>query len=70
VTNKHGQVLDTSGQVIHGLYAAGNVMASVAGAGYFGGGATIGLAMTWGYICGRHAAAVLCGAQMRHAERA
>jgi succinate dehydrogenase/fumarate reductase flavoprotein subunit len=56
VTNKHGQVLNNNGDVIDGLYAAGNVMASVAGAGYFGGGATIGLAMTWGYICGRHAA--------------
>jgi succinate dehydrogenase/fumarate reductase flavoprotein subunit len=56
VTNKHGQVLDTNGNVIDGLYAAGNVMASVAGAGYFGGGATIGLALTWGYICGKHAA--------------
>jgi succinate dehydrogenase/fumarate reductase flavoprotein subunit len=56
VTNKHGQVLDREGNVINGLYAAGNLMASVAGAGYFGGGATIGLALTWGYICGRHAA--------------
>jgi len=56
VTNKHGQVLDSSGGVVEGLYAAGNVMASVAGAGYYGGGATIGLALTWGYICGRHAA--------------
>ena len=56
VTNSHGQVLDNNGAVIDGLYAAGNVMASVAGAGYYGGGATIGLAMTWGYLCGRHAA--------------
>ncbi len=56
VTNKHGQVLSSSGGVIPGLYAAGNVMASVAGAGYYGGGATIGLAMTWGYLCGIHAA--------------
>jgi len=56
VTDARGQVLDTSGDVIRGLYAAGNVMASPAGAGYYGGGATIGLAMTWGYICGIEAA--------------
>jgi succinate dehydrogenase/fumarate reductase flavoprotein subunit len=56
VTNARGQVLDTNGDVIRGLYAAGNVMASPAGAGYYGGGATIGLAMTWGYICGIEAA--------------
>jgi len=56
VTNTSGQVLDASGDVIPGLYAAGNVMASPAGAGYYGGGATIGLGMTWGYICGINAA--------------
>lgn len=56
VTNAHGQVRNVRGDPIPGLYAAGNVMASVAGAGYYGGGATIGLAMTWGYLCGIHAA--------------
>lgn len=56
-TNTSGQVLDVRGNVIEGLYAAGNAMAGVSGPGYFGGGGTIGLAMTWGYICGIDAAA-------------
>ncbi len=55
-TNERGQVLNVRGQPIPGLYAAGNTMASVAGPGYFGGGGTIGLALTWGYLCGLHAA--------------
>jgi len=50
--NTRGQVLNLFCDVIPGLYAAGNVMASVAGPGYGGHGATLGLAMTWGYICG------------------
>jgi succinate dehydrogenase/fumarate reductase flavoprotein subunit len=55
-TNSNGQVLHVRGDVIPGLYAAGNAMAGVSGPGYYGGGGTIGLAMTWGYICGIHAA--------------
>ncbi|MCP4623430.1 MAG: FAD-binding protein, partial [bacterium] len=55
-TNSNGQVLNVSGNVIEGLYAAGNTMASVCGPAYWGGGATIGPAMTFGYITGRHAA--------------
>ncbi len=55
-TNTKGQVLDVRGQVIQGLYAAGNAMAGISGPGYYGGGGTIGLGMTWGYICGIHAA--------------
>jgi succinate dehydrogenase/fumarate reductase flavoprotein subunit len=55
-TNTKGQVLNVRGNVISGLYAAGNAMAGVSGPGYYGGGGTIGLAMTWGYICGIHAA--------------
>jgi hypothetical protein len=31
-------------------------MAGISGPGYYGGGGTIGLAMTWGYICGINAA--------------
>jgi succinate dehydrogenase/fumarate reductase flavoprotein subunit len=56
VTNAEGRVVDVRGDVIPGLFAAGNVMAGISGPGYFGGGATIGLAMTWGYICGINAA--------------
>jgi succinate dehydrogenase/fumarate reductase flavoprotein subunit len=55
-TNARGEVLSVSGDVIPGLYAAGNVMAGISGPGYFGGGGTIGLGMTWGYICGINAA--------------
>jgi succinate dehydrogenase/fumarate reductase flavoprotein subunit len=56
-TNARGEVLSKRGDVIRGLYAAGNVMAGISGPGYYGGGGTIGLAMTWGYLCGRNAAA-------------
>jgi succinate dehydrogenase/fumarate reductase flavoprotein subunit len=55
-TNVRGQVLDVRGNVIPGLYAAGNAMASVAGPAYYGGGTPIALALTWGYICGIAAA--------------
>jgi 3-oxosteroid 1-dehydrogenase len=55
-TNRDAQVLDVRGNVIPGLYAAGNAMASVAGGSYYGGGATIGLGMTFGYLAGIHAA--------------
>lgn len=54
--NQESQVLHVGGQPIAGLYAAGNVMAGITGAGYPGGGATIGVAMTFGYIAGRCAA--------------
>ncbi len=55
-TDKDGQVLDVRGNVTPGLYAAGNASASVAGASYYGGGATIGLGMVFGYRAGIHAA--------------
>jgi hypothetical protein len=50
------EVLRASGEPIAGLYAAGNVIAAPAGSGYPGAGATIGSAMTFGYLAGRHAA--------------
>jgi succinate dehydrogenase/fumarate reductase flavoprotein subunit len=50
------RVLGADGAAIAGLYAAGNVMAGVTGPGYPGAGATIGTAMTFGYIAGKDAA--------------
>ena len=55
-TNARGEALSVRGDVIPGLYAAGNTMAGISGPGYYGGGGTIGLAMTWGYLCGINAA--------------
>ncbi len=55
-TDGNGQVLDLDGEAIPGLYAAGNVMASVMGATYGGAGGTLGPGMVFGYLAGRHAA--------------
>jgi 3-oxosteroid 1-dehydrogenase len=57
VTDPTGQVLDVWGAPIAGLYACGNVAASVFGAGYPGAGATLGAGMTFGYLAGQ----ALCG---------
>jgi 3-oxosteroid 1-dehydrogenase len=51
-----GRVLGAKGDVIPGLYAAGNASACVYGRAYPGGGGTIGPAMTFGYLAGRAAA--------------
>ncbi|MFN2540089.1 MAG: FAD-binding protein, partial [Mycobacteriales bacterium] len=56
VTDEHGQVLGTDGQPIDGLYATGNVSASVMGNDYAGAGATIGPAMVFGYLAVEHLA--------------
>ena len=49
-TDARARVLREDGSVIPGLYAAGNASASVMGHSYAGAGATIGPAMTFGYI--------------------
>jgi succinate dehydrogenase/fumarate reductase flavoprotein subunit len=58
-TSSDAQVLDRSGQPISGLYAVGNDMASVMGGTYPGAGITIGPALTFGYIAGRHVTGVM-----------
>jgi len=55
--NAAAQVLAARGGIVRGLYAAGNVSASVFGPGYPAGGATLGPAITFGYLAGRHLAA-------------
>jgi 3-oxosteroid 1-dehydrogenase len=51
-----GEVRHVEGGTIPGLYAAGNASANVFGPTYPGGGATIGPALTFGFLSGRHAA--------------
>ncbi len=58
-TNGDAQVLDLDGDVIPGLYAAGNVMASAMGMTYGGAGGTLGPGMVFGFAAGRHAAATI-----------
>jgi 3-oxosteroid 1-dehydrogenase len=49
-TDERARVLRPDGTAIAGLYAAGNASASVMGHSYAGAGATIGPAMTFGYL--------------------
>jgi 3-oxosteroid 1-dehydrogenase len=49
-TDDHARVLRADGTPIPRLYAAGNTSAAVMGRSYAGAGATIGPAMTFGYI--------------------
>jgi 3-oxosteroid 1-dehydrogenase len=56
VTDAHARVLNNQGVPIEGLYASGNVTASVMGKSYPGPGITLGPAMTFGYLAAKHAA--------------
>jgi 3-oxosteroid 1-dehydrogenase len=56
VTDASGAVLTAAGTPIEGLYAAGNAAAFWTGDAYPAPGATLGIAMTMGYIAGLHAA--------------
>jgi succinate dehydrogenase/fumarate reductase flavoprotein subunit len=55
-TDVDGAVLDVDGDVIPGLYAAGNAMAGPTGMVYGGAGGTLGPALVFGYRAGRAAA--------------
>src|SRR5262249_22688874 len=55
-TDAHARALDAGGRVIGGLYAAGNDMTSIMGGNYPGAGITLGPALTFGYIAGKHMA--------------
>jgi succinate dehydrogenase/fumarate reductase flavoprotein subunit len=55
-TDRHARVLNDGGAPVGGLYAVGNDQANVFAGAYPGAGATIGPAMTFAYIAGRHLA--------------
>lgn len=54
-TDEHARVIDTSGAVLEGLYAAGNTMAAASGETYPGGGNPVGSSMVFAFIAARHA---------------
>ncbi len=56
ITNEHAQVLDEQDRVIEGLYATGNITATVMGRSYLGAGGSIANTMIFGYVAARHAA--------------
>lgn len=56
-TTTTGQVIRADGTPIEGLYAAGNAMAAATGMAYGGAGGTLGPAMVFAHLAGRHAAA-------------
>ncbi|MGO8860519.1 MAG: FAD-binding protein [Acidimicrobiales bacterium] len=56
VTNEYAQVLDQADQAIPGLYATGNMTATVMGRFYLGAGASIANTTVFGYVAARHAA--------------
>lgn len=54
--NEHGNVVDTEGVPIKGLYASGNCSGAVFGDSYPGAGATIASALTFSYLAVEHIA--------------
>lgn len=56
ITNEHAQVIDENDRVIDGLYATGNITATVMGRTYLGAGGSIANTMIFGYVAARHAA--------------
>jgi 3-oxosteroid 1-dehydrogenase len=61
LTNPDASALDTEGKVIPGLYAIGNCSASSMGRYYPGAGATLGPAMTFGFVAANHACGAVAG---------
>jgi succinate dehydrogenase/fumarate reductase flavoprotein subunit len=55
-TDRDARILSKDGTVIAGLYACGNDMGSIMNGNYPGPGITLGPALTFGYIAGRHLA--------------
>ncbi len=64
-TDCHARVLRKNGTAIAGLYACGNDMGSIMNGNYPGPGITLGPALTFGYIAGRHLAEISSDARPR-----
>jgi len=64
-TDEHARVLRPDDTVVRGLYAVGNTSAPVMGRSYAGAGATIGPAMTFGFVAAKHAATHTLNAHRR-----
>ncbi len=58
VADEFSRVIGENGLPIPGLYATGNITATVLGRTYFGAGASISYTMAFGYVAARHAAGV------------
>jgi succinate dehydrogenase/fumarate reductase flavoprotein subunit len=69
-TDCHARVLRNNGAVIAGLYACGNDMGSIMNGNYPGPGITLGPALTFGYIAGRHLAHIETEARAQEKGRA
>ncbi len=54
LTNQHAQVINEQGAPIDGLYATGNIAATVMGRHYLGAGASIANSMVFGYLAALH----------------
>jgi 3-oxosteroid 1-dehydrogenase len=59
LTDESARVLRADGTCIEGLYAIGNCSAAVMGRTYAGAGATLGPAMTFGYLAAKDIASVV-----------
>ena len=65
-TDEYARVLRDDDTAIAGLYAMGNTSAAVMGRSYAGAGATIGPAMTFGYVAAKHIAGQPNQTTVRH----
>jgi hypothetical protein len=64
-TDEFARVLRPDDTVVPGLYAVGNTAAPVMGRSYAGAGATIGPAMTFGFVAAKHLATQTLNAHRR-----
>ena len=69
-TDCHARVLRKDGARDRGLYACGNDMGSIMNGNYPGPGITLGPALTFGYIAGRHLARTDSGARAQQRGQA